>query len=269
MRPNSSQHNRLFVTSLTPNLWNNLAAEGGCLKIFKSSQFYLHSTFNTQVNSMCQANWQKLNGLQSSCSCKTGWFEICSLSTLMLKLVSESKTQEMQQSCLFLRYKKHCTIANSVEVFTSIPQYIDQWTICSSLSFSLTFELLYEQQQTCSPQLAPSTMAMQNASVRDVLRKMWPCTRTPRTSLCSSAPSRRTLQSPNSRKWGTRNTLTAKFHFSCQTVVSSWTFTTPVTQQLTVFPHTSQLRHCLYMQWICNAKQCSQLPVHEKWLLQY
>ena len=58
---------------------------------------------------------------------------------------------------------------------------------------SLTQHLLNERPQTCSPQLAPSTIAMQNASVRDVLRKIWPCTRTPRTSLCSKAPKRRTL----------------------------------------------------------------------------
>ena len=42
------------------------------------------------------------------------------------------------------------------------------------------------------PQQAASTIAMQNASVREVLRKMSPCTSTPLTSECSSVPRRRT-----------------------------------------------------------------------------
>lgn len=53
---------------------------------------------------------------------------------------------------------------------------------------------------TWSPQLAASTMAMQKASVSDVLRKMWPWTRTPQTSLCSKGPSRRTLHQGRTRK---------------------------------------------------------------------
>lgn len=47
---------------------------------------------------------------------------------------------------------------------------------------------------TCRPQLAPSTMAMQKASVSEVFRKIWPCTSTSRTSLWSRAPRRRTLE---------------------------------------------------------------------------
>lgn len=58
---------------------------------------------------------------------------------------------------------------------------------------AFSYAAAIQQPRTCSPQLTPSTIAMQNASVRDVLRKIWPCTRTPRTSLCSKAPKRRTL----------------------------------------------------------------------------
>lgn len=88
------------------------------------------------------------------------------------------------------------------------------WRNCSGLlhlwvtaasTHNRSFGNLIKTRQTCSPQLAPSTMAMQNASVSDVFRKMWPWTRTPRTSLCSKAPSRRTLQRQNRLLSNTHN----------------------------------------------------------------
>lgn len=88
----------------------------------------------------------------------------------------------------------------------------------SALHYTLLCALPYKWYQTCSPQLAPSTMAMQNASVSDVLRKMWPCTKTPRTSLCSKAPSRRTLQCSSWKK------LDMQKHFHTQS--NLWLFNT-------------------------------------------
>lgn len=69
---------------------------------------------------------------------------------------------------------------------------------------------------TCSPQLAPSTMAIQKASVREVLRNIWPWTRTSLTSLWSRAPSRRTLYIIQIRECKEIiNKLTSRDHFSC------------------------------------------------------
>lgn len=87
------------------------------------------------------------------------------------------QTQELQLSHLYLRYRKHCTmfgqeIPGNPTIHKNL-MIILLLSLCPTWHrFSPTLQLLYEWPQTCSPQLAPSTMAMQNASVRDVLRKI-------------------------------------------------------------------------------------------------
>lgn len=64
-----------------------------------------------------------------------------------------------------------------------------QHRILRHVSFFSEWGLLWRATST-DPQAAASTMAMQYASVRDVLRKMCPCVRTLRTCECSKLPSR-------------------------------------------------------------------------------
>lgn len=76
-----------------------------------------------------------------------------------------------------------------------ISYYIFYMTIMIQLG-SENKEMIF----TCKPQLAASTIAMQKASVSEVLRKMWPWTKTFLTSWCSKAPRRRTLQAVMEKK---------------------------------------------------------------------
>lgn len=91
-----------------------------------------------------------------------------------------------------VNFTKYCNLSSS-EFSGKEITHLDSYRVCECSNVRELFCKLLYSQLTCKPHDAASTIAIQKASVRDVLRKMSPDTRKSRTSLCRKLPRRSTL----------------------------------------------------------------------------